>query len=664
MSIKSLFFRLSTAWERGVAYRANLFVQLIYFVFPLERAGLHSYFNPQKWSSCLVSCKTSALHSVAVVLERALGRKPRFLSAASGIRELAPLLDLIETVALDEDNPNALWGMLNREQKIDAIYVRISDGYNLKKMAKACEAAGTLIILDYESRFFDEPPNQNSHVNLYSPAETLISPDNCLIVTPRGASTNKYERALMEYFASMQRSSSVGAMLKILSIFLGLYWKSERTEQTPKNFSIVQPKKASSLEWRFLSNLSPARLEAFFRQAAENLQHLASFCSENNNEGISVKVANPTSLVISTPNNENMACNSLREKVQFLCSYIEAKKYSVKEAEHLKLSVRRGLNKWYLASHYKNTIVTPGGGAELIEVVDRAAYEVLTSKFPNNLLQDWSYGEAKRCEGWVPKRYLIRSNGVAVGAVQVLEKSVLGVRVVRINRGPLCQTLDEKLRALYLLRKKYSLFSRAFVLICPEMHLYPFGDEFLKSLFFIRRPSLNYHSSVLDLSISLDALRKNLDGKWRNLLKNAEQKNIEVKLEYEEKDLLSLIQDYQIQQGSKGYKGIPELLLMELANRSPEKLLALSAFSEDVKMGTVILYLHQPGATYLIGMTSDEGKKLNVNTLLLWCAIDMLKLRGFERFDLGGMEPNSLPQITHFKRGLNGQEYKLSGEWI
>ena len=41
-----------------------------------------------------------------------------------------------------------------------------------------------------------------------------------------------------------------------------------------------------------------------------------------------------------------------------------------------------------------------------------------------------------------------------------------------------------------------------------------------------------------------------------------------------------------------------------------------------------------------------------------------MKTMGIMWFDLGGMDEINVPSITRFKRGLNGNEYKLVGEWV
>ena len=56
-----------------------------------------------------------------------------------------------------------------------------------------------------------------------------------------------------------------------------------------------------------------------------------------------------------------------------------------------------------------------------------------------NLLQSWAYGESKRAEGWIPKRYLlVDGSGNKHGLVQVLVKRLYRTaQVARINRGPI-----------------------------------------------------------------------------------------------------------------------------------------------------------------------------------------------------------------------------------
>ena len=69
-------------------------------------------------------------------------------------------------------------------------------------------------------------------------------------------------------------------------------------------------------------------------------------------------------------------------------------------------------------------------------------------------------------------------------------------------------------------------------------------------------------------------------------------------------------------------------------------------------------------AVYLMGWVDIEARKLNPSNLLLWNAIVFLKTKGYISFDLGGIDPVNLPGVSKFKRGISGQEYIYTENWI
>ncbi len=72
---------------------------------------------------------------------------------------------------------------------------------------------------------------------------------------------------------------------------------------------------------------------------------------------------------------------------------------------------------------------------------------------------------------------------------------------------------------------------------------------------------------------------------------------------------------------------------------------------------------HGDTATYLIGITNNEGRELQVNYALLWQAILDAKKNGCMWFDIGGLDATTPKGIAHFKKGVQSDPYYLIGEW-
>ena len=118
--------------------------------------------------------------------------------------------------------------------------------------------------------------------------------------------------------------------------------------------------------------------------------------------------------------------------------------------------------------------------------------------------------------------------------------------------------------------------------------------------------------------------------------------------------------------------GMPSKLLKELANHNAENWTFNAYLIESPNFevssteitGMLVSICHGDTATYLIGSSNSEGRKLNVNYLLLWQSILDAQAFGCRYFDLGGINSNTPKGIAHFKRGVKGEEYLLIGEYL
>ncbi|MBF0296824.1 MAG: GNAT family N-acetyltransferase, partial [Magnetococcales bacterium] len=163
------------------------------------------------------------------------------------------------------------------------------------------------------------------------------------------------------------------------------------------------------------------------------------------------------------------------------------------------------------------------------------------------------------------------------------------------------------------------------------------------------------------------ALRANLRGKWRNLLGRAERLGCVIHAGVTEERLRDLLDGYADFQQKKGFAGVDPELLRALALRNGAQwgfhLLTAHAPDGGEAIGSLVSITHGDGATWLIGMTSEEGRARLVNYPLLWRAILDARAQGLAWFDLGGVNAATPEGIRHFKEGVGGTPYRLVGEW-
>ena len=300
---------------------------------------------------------------------------------------------------------------------------------------------------------------------------------------------------------------------------------------------------------------------------------------------------------------------------------------------------------------------------------DRNAWEALIGGAGrSNLLQSWAWGAAKaEIEGWRPRRAVLAAGTLAIAAVQVLEKRLGPARLARINRGPLWLaedlTAEAKSACLAALRRHWRWYRGGVLLIAPEL------AEAERSLALAQawrpRAAPPWGSAWIDLRADEATLRKRLNGKWRNMLVNAEKAGLEVVVRDGIPGLDWLLPRYQAMMAETGFSGIAPPLLTALARHTDSAdLPLLIAKSGDEDASAVLVCRHGTAATYLIGWNSDAGRRTRANHLLLWRAMLELKDRGCHWFDLGGIDDSLTPGVAAFKRGLGGEEYRLAGEFL
>lgn len=283
----------------------------------------------------------------------------------------------------------------------------------------------------------------------------------------------------------------------------------------------------------------------------------------------------------------------------------------------------------------------------------------------SNLLQSWAYGEAKnKSEGWTVHRVIFYQGETIVAVSQVLEKRVAKLlRVYRINRGPLFFTNEKEIREA-VVKNVLGLGNILHGKLLSVSFELDKSNENIAALLLTKMIALDlkgYSSIWVDMKVSLDTIRKTLNGKWRNMLVFAEKQGLDVESGSSPELVKWACKIHEENMNKKGFKGISSELLWSLAEQSDAgtSVVVYKGCSQGQPVAAVCVAYHGNTATYLIGWTSDEGRKLKANYLLLWAAVKELKDKNMEWFDLGGIDAEATPGITGFKTGMSGKLYSL-----
>jgi hypothetical protein len=291
--------------------------------------------------------------------------------------------------------------------------------------------------------------------------------------------------------------------------------------------------------------------------------------------------------------------------------------------------------------------------------------ELMNKSLNTNLLQLWSYGEAKfKSENWTINRVTYSFNGKVVAYVQILEKNFLKIlKIYRINRGPIFLTKDKKL--IYSVIKSIMSLSNIlrgiFISASFELKITPSNISFINSFSPKLLGSKGYTSIWIDLKDSMEELRTKFDSKWRNMLVKSEKQEIDIKSSSSNDFAYWLSEIHHNNMNEKSFNGLSKKMLQSISDQKDlnNPLVVYKALKDNIVIGSICIINHGKYATYLIGWTNYDGRKLNANYLLLWEAIKDLKLEKKLGFDLGGIDYELTPNISSFKSKMNGKNYNL-----
>lgn len=288
----------------------------------------------------------------------------------------------------------------------------------------------------------------------------------------------------------------------------------------------------------------------------------------------------------------------------------------------------------------------------------------------SNLLQTWEYGLAKSgTSAWRVRRCVFYSDDQPLAIVQVLERRVAGILTLsRVNRGPIFlraarpherDAVWKELACLGRLRNGRVLT------IAAEADLTGSALAELARVGFRQFSPVAWESVWIDLTLELEALRKQLDGKWRNMLGFAEKAGVQCECGSDDRAFDWMMDRYAENMRERNFSGPSVALLRSLRKHLDDEWqpVILRALVDGDPVAGVCLTLHGTAATYLIGWNGDQGRNLKANQYLVWQAIVYLKRRGLHWFDLGGISEGHTPGVTSFKLGLNGARYELAGEY-
>jgi lipid II:glycine glycyltransferase (peptidoglycan interpeptide bridge formation enzyme) len=289
----------------------------------------------------------------------------------------------------------------------------------------------------------------------------------------------------------------------------------------------------------------------------------------------------------------------------------------------------------------------------------------------SSIYQTWHYGAVHWGEENLSHLVLKRDGAiVSMAQFRIIRSPLAGVGVAYLRWGPIWRTKSEPISyndlkaMMQAIREEYSVKRKLLVRIIPNLISKSPEENNIVSLwnelgFQLYDGASPYRTIRVDISRTLDEIRKNFDGKWRNQLNRAERNELRV-AEGTELNLYRIFEGiytemYERKQfdttvDPSTFKEMQQQLLPD------QKMLILIAYKDQVPISALVGTSVGETGVYLLGATSNEGMKHKGAYLLQWRMIQLLKERGCKYYDLGGINPESNPGVYHFKSGFGGED--------
>ena len=326
-----------------------------------------------------------------------------------------------------------------------------------------------------------------------------------------------------------------------------------------------------------------------------------------------------------------------------------------------------------------------GYSAQIDEVTELEWTRLLALFDDASIYQSWTYGTV--CWKGSPLSHLVlryRDVVVAIAQVRLVAVPIIKKGVAYIRWGPLWRlrgqgwNLNHLQQVTLAIRQEYVVRRGLLLRAIPNVYS---GDPFYNAVasawdalgLKLDAAAHTYHTARVDLSRSLEDLRKGLHQRWRNCLKTAEKSGYIVQDGADDQlyDQFTLL--YREMLARKRFETTVDIEDFRKIHRAVAPELKLRVFVCE-KDGQVLnaLVVSAAGDTgiYLLAATGTAGLNGRGAHLLQWRALQWLKERGIRWYDVGGMNAEWNQGVYQFKSGLGGHEvdqigrFELSGSWL
>ena len=307
-----------------------------------------------------------------------------------------------------------------------------------------------------------------------------------------------------------------------------------------------------------------------------------------------------------------------------------------------------------------------------VDRVTSAEWSEMLDQFEDaNIYQTAAYGGVRWGEKNLSRLVLKRNGGVrGIAQLRLIRPTPLKFGMAYLRWGPLWQRrglpVDPEipLRMARAIEEEYLHNRKLFLRIVPNAFAGTARAATMQAAF--SRATVEplnadntYRTFVLDLSRSLDDLRRGFDPKWRNKLSGAEKNGLQVIAGSGCAEYRTFCEIYDQMRKRKMFEttvDVEEFGRIQEELPTSHRMRILICQDEGVPVAGLVVSAMGDSAIYLLGATSDDGLKSKGAYLLQWVMIQWLKENGIRWYDLGGIDPVGNPGVYSFKRGFSGAD--------
>ncbi len=298
-----------------------------------------------------------------------------------------------------------------------------------------------------------------------------------------------------------------------------------------------------------------------------------------------------------------------------------------------------------------------------------AAWADFHRQHAGSLQQAWAYGEALKSLGIEVTRVVAHEQGRWCACAQFIARRILGyISLASCSRGPIfADGLSESRRADFYqnVRRNLPLKPLRVPLFSPNTALQNWNPAEIGRL---HRVLTGYSTVMVDLDLSAEQLRSDMDAKWRNRLVRGESTpGLKVFSQPSRTQMHFLLAREAEQRKRKGFFGLPTDFTSAYVAEHDKPAAAFRVIWAEIArepVASMLFLLHGCTATYHIGWANETGRESNAHNVLLWRAMQDLPDSGVRWLDLGGVNTRDLAGISRFKLGAGGHVLTLPGTFF